>query len=59
MIKVWMKDGDLIGEKKMLLYDGVLSNKDTIFVKTIDECDYIFLDYRDADNNEFISGKTL
>lgn len=55
MIKIWMKDGDLNGEKKMLLYDGVLSNKNTILVDTIDECDYIFLDYRDVDNDEFMS----
>lgn len=36
-----------IGEKKNILYNGLVSNNNVVIVEDIDLCDYIFLDFRD------------
>ena len=46
-IKIFLKRGDMMGEKKNVIYDGLVSNPRVEIVKTIRECDYIILTFRD------------
>ena len=38
---------NMMGEKKNILYNGLLANINVLITKDIDLCDYIFLDFRD------------
>lgn len=45
---IFIENANMIGEKKNIIYNGILLNKTVSFTNDKDKCDYIFIDYRDA-----------
>jgi len=52
LVKFYLFDGNLIGEKKYVLYEGVVNNPRTLLVNTIEACDYILVDFRDIPDHK-------
>ncbi len=44
---IFIENENFIGEKKNILYNGLLANINVLIIKDIELCDYIFLDNRD------------
>ena len=45
--KIFIEEGNMTGEKKNIIYNGLIVNPKTILTKNIESCDYIFMDFRD------------
>lgn len=45
--KIFIEEGNMIGEKKSIIYNGLNLNPNTVITKNIEDCDYIFMDFRD------------
>lgn len=45
---IFIENANMIGEKKNIIYNGILLNKNVSFTDDKDKCDYIFIDSRDA-----------
>jgi hypothetical protein len=48
-IYIFIEKGHLIGEKKYILYEGVLNNPNVCITEMKELSDYIFVDFRDLD----------
>lgn len=46
-MKIYLYPAKIEGEKKHILYNGIIANNNTELTDNINECDYIFLDFRD------------
>ena len=44
---IFIENNDIIGEKKNIIYNGILLNKNVCLTNDINLCDYIFIDFRD------------
>jgi len=51
MIKIFVYNNNIIGEKKNIIMNGLNTNSNIILSKNIDDCDYIFLSFRDFNIN--------
>lgn len=45
---IFIENANMIGEKKNIIYKGILLNKNVSFTDDKNKCDYIFIDSRDA-----------
>lgn len=45
---IYIENANMMGEKKNIIYNGILLNKNVSFTNDKDKSDYIFIDYRDA-----------
>ncbi len=46
-LRIFIENGEIMGEKKNILCNGLLANINVLITEDIDLCDYIFLDFRD------------
>jgi hypothetical protein len=46
-LSIFIEKDDIEGDKKWIIYDGLVNNPNVKITKDIDTCDYIFLTFRD------------
>lgn len=54
-LKICLGPGEFIGEKNMILKEGVMKNPKTQLCGSLIDCDFIFLDYRDVNDTSFMN----
>jgi hypothetical protein len=51
VFKIFVYNNNIGGSKKNILFNGLNTNSNVSICDNLDECDYIFLDFRDFNNN--------